>query len=259
MSVKRVRSGLQLSSPGSDRTMAVTAMDSSHVVERTQVLVVDDDPSLRTLVCELLSDSGLEPTPAHDGIDGLRKFFELRPNLVVLDVKMPGMDGIQTLEQIRNMSDVPVLMLTGRASELDTVEGLRSGANDYVSKPFGCEELVARTQALLRRWADTESEQPKVLADRLVAIDFGRASVMVNGCQVALTPLEFRLLTTFVDHPDHVLGADRLRELVWGGSDTSRDEVKVYVGYLRRKLKEAASVEPIETVRGFGYRYRPAA
>src|SRR6187200_3276658 len=97
--------------------MAVKAMDSSNVVDRSQVLVVDDDPSLRTLVCELLSDSGLEPTAARDGVDGLRKFFELRPSLVVLDVKMPGMDGIQTLEQIRNMSDVPVLMLTGRASE----------------------------------------------------------------------------------------------------------------------------------------------
>jgi DNA-binding response OmpR family regulator len=239
--------------------MAVKAMESSSVVDRSQVLVVDDDPSLRTLVCELLSDSGLEPTPARDGVDGLRKFFELRPSLVVLDVKMPGMDGIQTLEQIRNMSDVPVLMLTGRASELDTVNGLRSGADDYVCKPFGSEELVARTQALLRRWADNDTEEPKILADGLVMIDFGKASVMVNGSPVVLTPLEFKLLTTFVDHPDHVLGADRLRELVWGDAETSRDEVKVYVGYLRRKLKEAASVEPIETVRGFGYRYCPRA
>jgi len=237
--------------------MAVKAMDSSNVVDRSQVLVVDDDPSLRTLVCELLSDSGLEPTPARDGVDGLRKFFELRTSLVVLDVKMPGMDGIQTLEQIRNMSDVPVLMLTGRASEPDTVQGLRSGADDYVCKPFGSEELVARTHALLRRWADNDTEEPKILADGLVMIDFGKASVMVNGSPVVLTPLEFKLLTTFVDHPDHVLAADRLRELVWGGSETSRDEVKVYVGYLRRKLKEAASVEPIETVRGFGYRYCP--
>jgi DNA-binding response OmpR family regulator len=239
--------------------MAVSTMDSSNVVDRSQVLVVDDDPNLRTLVCELLSDSGLEPTPARDGADGLRKFFELRPSLVVLDVKMPGMDGIQTLEQIRNMSDVPVLMLTGRASELDAVQGLRSGADDYVCKPFGSEELVARTQALLRRWAESEHEQPQTLADELVTIDFGRASVVVDGRPVVLTPLEFKLLTTFVDHPDHVLDADRLRELVWNGSQTSRDEVKVYVGYLRRKLKEAASVEPIETVRGFGYRYRPAA
>jgi DNA-binding response OmpR family regulator len=234
-------------------------MDRLQTLDRSQVLVVDDDPGLRALVCQLLSDCGLEPTPAQDGLDGLRKFFELKPSLVVLDVKMPGMDGIQTLEQIRNMSDVPVLMLTGRTSELDTVQGLRSGADDYVSKPFGSEELVARTQALLRRWADNEPVQTKVLTDGLVKIDPAQASVIVNGCPVSLTPLEFKLLTTFVDHPNHVLASDRLRELVWGASDASRDEVKVYIGYLRRKLKEGASVEPIETVRGFGYRYRPRA
>jgi DNA-binding response OmpR family regulator len=128
-----------------------------------------------------------------------------------------------------------------------------------VAKPFGSEELVARTQALLRRWSVSESEQAKVLSDSLVTIDFEKASVTVNGCRVSLTPLEFKLLTAFVDHPNHVLGAGRLLELVWGESAAARDQVKVYVGYLRRKIKEAASVEPIETVRGFGYRYRPRA
>jgi DNA-binding response OmpR family regulator len=231
--------------------MAFVAMD------RSPVLVVDDDPGLRALVCELLSNSGLEPTPAHDGHDGLRKFFELRPSLVVLDVTMPGMDGIETLEQIRNMSDVPVLMLTGRASELEAVHGLRAGADDYVSKPFGSEELVARTQALLRRWSDSASDEAHVLSDSLVTIDFGKASVRVNGHRVSLTPLEFKLLAAFVDHPDHVLDSGRLLQLVWGDSTAAREEVKVYVGYLRRKIKEAAAVEPIETVRGFGYRYRP--
>jgi DNA-binding response OmpR family regulator len=228
-------------------------------MDRSQVLVVDDDPGLRALVCELLSNSGLEATPAQDGSDGLRKFFELRPSLVVLDVTMPGMDGIETLAQIRNMSDVPVLMLTGRSSEVDTVHGLRSGADDYLAKPFGSEELIARTQALLRRWSDRESELDRVLSDSLVTIDFGRASVTVNGCRVSLTPLEFKLLTAFVDHPNHVLDADRLLDLVWSDAAAGRNEVKVYVGYLRRKIKEAASVEPIETVRGFGYRYRPAS
>jgi DNA-binding response OmpR family regulator len=228
-------------------------------MDRSQVLVVDDDPGLRALVCELLSDSGLEPTAAHDGHDGLRKFFELRPSLIVLDVTMPGMDGIETLEQIRNMSDVPVLMLTGKASELDAVQGLRAGADDYVSKPFGSEEFVARTQALLRRWSDSVPDDSRVMSDSLVTIDFGKASVRVGGCPVSLTPLEFKLLAAFVDHPDHVLDAARLLQLVWGDSSAARDEVKVYVGYLRRKIKEAAGVEPIETVRGFGYRYSPAA
>jgi DNA-binding response OmpR family regulator len=170
---------------------------------------------------------------------------------------MPVLDGWQTLERIRHLSDVPVMMLTARDGELEKVRGLKAGADDYVTKPFGRQELVARVEALLRRAGD---RGPEMVAydDGLVRIDFAEARVLVDGNEVSLTPLEFKLLATFVRHPNQVLSRDQLLELVWEqalGGPT--DQVKVYVGYLRRKLAQATSRAPIETVRGFGYRYRP--
>ena len=117
----------------------------------SEVLVVDDDADIRGLVCTLLERAGMRTLQASDGEDGLRKFFKHRPNLVLLDVSMPQMDGFQALSRIRSMSDVPVLMLTAKGQELEKVQGLRSGADDYVTKPFGRQELVARVEALLRR------------------------------------------------------------------------------------------------------------
>jgi DNA-binding response OmpR family regulator len=226
-------------------------------MDRAQVLVIDDDRDLCALVCELLSRSGMVTIPAHDGVEGLQKFFSLQPSLVVLDVTMPGMNGFEALDRIRGLSDVPVLMLTAKATEVEKVHGLRSGADDYMTKPFGLEELVARAEALLRRVPGRGRDGSQVLSDSLVTIDFARASVTVDGHGVSLTPLEFKLLGAFVRHPNQTLSPDQLLDLVWGISGSSRDQVKVYVGYLRRKLKEAVSAEPIETVRGFGYRYQP--
>ena len=223
-----------------------------------RVLVVEDDTDVRTLVCELLARAGMSTAEAADGHEGLRQFYALRPDLVILDLSMPEMDGLHALERIRELSDVPVLVLSGRALELEKVHGLQAGADDYVTKPFGRQELVARAEALLRRaGAGTARDLPDVCSDDLVTIDFTQASVTVSGNHVELTPLEFKLLATFVQNPNQVLGPDRLLELVWGDSGESRGRVKLYVAYLRRKLKQAAGAEPIETVRGFGYRYRP--
>jgi DNA-binding response OmpR family regulator len=231
-----------------------------HRPHSAQVLVIDDDADTRELVCRILKRAGLDTAEAQDGQDGLRKLFTLRPDLVLLDVVMPGMDGIKTLERIRDLSQVPVLMLTGKAdTELEMVQGLQSGADDYVTKPFGRQELVARVQALLRRSTDAAKEAPEQLSDSLVTIDFGQASVTVNGVEVSLTPLEFRLMATFARNSNQVLNHAQLLEEVWGASGDSRDQVKLYVGYLRRKLREAGAGDPIETVRGFGYRYRPRA
>jgi DNA-binding response OmpR family regulator len=228
----------------------------SAATDTAQVLVVDDDADIRGLVCTLLERAGFDPIKASDGEDGLKKFYSMRPDLVVLDVAMAGMDGIKTLERIRVLSDVPVLMLTGKDAELDKVHALRSGADDYVTKPFGRQEFVARVEALLRRPARAGDGDSEILSDSLVTVDFAQASVTANGKELSLTPLEFRLLATFVRHPNQVLKHEQLSELVWGASGASRDQVKLYVGYLRRKLREAADIEPIETVRGFGYRYR---
>jgi DNA-binding response OmpR family regulator len=225
----------------------------------SRILVVDDDPDIRSLVVELLLRAGHEIEEAPDGRSGLRALHASPPDLVLLDVSMPDMDGWQTLERIRDLSDVPVIMLTARGDELERVRGLRAGADDYVTKPFGRQELVARVQALLRRSGARTRDPAESYADALVTIDFGQRSVTYSGRDVALTPLEFKLLSTLVRHPRQVLSRNQLLELVWGDSyGVSGDQVKLYVGYLRRKLDpEAPANVPIETVRGFGYRYNP--
>jgi DNA-binding response OmpR family regulator len=221
-----------------------------------RVLVADDDLDVRTLVRTLLERAGHEVVEAADGRECLRAVYERRPSLVVLDVGMPALDGWQTLERIREVADVPVLLLTARGGELDRVRGLRAGADDYVSKPFGRQELLARVDALLRRAREGPADV-RGYVDDLLEIDFTQRSVVAKGLKVDLTPLEFRLLAAFVQHAGQVLSHRQLRELAWGEPDPhSRDQVKLYVGYLRRKLDSAIrSGAPIETVRGFGYRY----
>jgi len=221
-----------------------------------RVLVVDDEDDVRGLVRELLERAGYDVMEAVDGKAGLRALYAAPPDLVVLDVTMPGLDGFATLERIRDLSDVPVVMLTARAQELEKVRGLKSGADDYVTKPFGRQELLARVQALLRRSGEREPQAERY-EDSAVTIDFAQRAVTVDGEAVAMTPLEFRLLAAFVQHPSQVLSHDQLLELAWGDGNASREQVKLYVGYLRRKLGACSGL--LETVRGFGYRYvRPA-
>ena len=172
---------------------------------------------------------------------------------------MPELDGYQTLERIRDLSDVPVLMLTARTQELEKVRGLSAGADDYVAKPFGRQELLARVQALLRR-SGGKTAVAEAYADDFVQIDYAQRKVSAQGRDVQLTPLEFKLLAAFVQNPNQVLSRDQLLELVWGDPyGVSSDQVKLYVGYLRRKLApDAPDSAPVETVRGFGYRYARA-
>ena len=228
----------------------------------SRVLVVDDDADIRLLVRTLLERTGVAVNEAANGRDGMREFHASRPDLVILDVSMPELDGWQMLERIRDMSDVPVLMLTARGDELERVRGLQSGADDYVVKPFGRQELVARVQALLRRAArGTGQEEQETYADSYVTVDWAQRRVAVGERDVQLTPLEFRLLSTFVRNPRQVLSRDQLLELVWGDTfGVGGDQVKLYIGYLRRKLDpDAPDSVPIETVRGFGYRWKAAA
>jgi DNA-binding response OmpR family regulator len=222
-----------------------------------RILVVDDDEDIRILLRELLGRAGYRVDEAADGRAALRQLYETPPALVVLDVTMPDMDGYQTLERIRDLSDVPVIMLTARTQELERVRGLASGADDYVSKPFGRQELLARIQALLRR-SGGKSEVTESYRDGFVEIDYPQRRVVVGEREVQLTPLEFKLLSAFVQHPNQVLSRDQLLELVWGDPyGVSGDQVKLYVGYLRKKLDPSAPDSvPVETVRGFGYRYR---
>jgi DNA-binding response OmpR family regulator len=224
------------------------------------VLVVDDEADIRSLVRELLERAGHDVVEAGDGNEGLRAFFLARPDLVVLDVSMPGLDGWGTLERIRELSDVPVVMLTAQAQELAKVRGLRGGADDYITKPFGRQELLARVEANLRR-PRSDTAAPATYSDGFVTVDFAQRTVEVEGRPLPLTPLEFRMLAAFVRNSNQVLSHEQLLELAWGETrNVERDQVKLYVGYLRRKLGVPSGEEsPIETVRGFGYRYRPPA
>jgi DNA-binding response OmpR family regulator len=224
----------------------------------TSILVVDDDADIRTLVSELLQRAGHGVIEAPDGESGLKLFYAQQPDLVLLDVSMPGLDGWEVLTRIRDLSDVPVLMLTARAGELEKVRGLRGGADDYVTKPFGRQELLARVDAALRRGRNDQQPE-QTYADDFLTVDFAQRQVRAGGLDLTLTPLEFRLLGAFVRNQNQVLSHDQLLELVWGDARSAdRDQVKLYVGYLRRKLGTGAGEEsPIETVRGFGYRYRP--
>jgi DNA-binding response OmpR family regulator len=223
-----------------------------------RILVVDDDAITRELVRTVLERAGHDVHEAPDGRAGLRELYAATPDLVILDVDMPELDGWAMLERVRDLSDVPVLMLTAHETELERVRGLQGGADDYVAKPFGHQELVARVDALLRRARGSSSDGRQTYSDTRVLIDFAQRAVRYGERDVQLTPLEFKLLATFVRHPNQVLSREQLLELVWGGArGGSPEQVKVYVGYLRRKLDPSSpDSTPIETVRGFGYRYR---
>ncbi len=224
---------------------------------RARILVVDDDEDIRLLVRELLERSGYEVVEAADGREALKLMYTTPPALVLLDITMPDLDGYQTLERIRDLSDVPVAMLTARSQELEKVRGLSAGGDDYTAKPFGRQELLARVQALLRR-SGGKAEVLDAYSDGVIDIDYAQRRVMVGGRTVQLTPLEFKLLAAFVQNSDQVLTREQLLDMVWGDPyGVSGDQVKLYVGYLRKKLMpDAPDSAPIETVRGFGYRYR---
>ena len=222
-----------------------------------KALVIGDDPGQRGTLRALLSAAEIELIEADDGRAGLKVFYAAQPDLVLLDMELARVDGFEVLATIRELSDVPLLMLCRpQGGDTERVRALRAGADDCLTKPFSRAELLARLEALLRR-PRAESQPAAVLTDEFVHIDRVRHRVEVLGVEVALTPTEFRMLSTFAEHPGRVLGHLQLLEMVWGNGIRERDEVKLYVSYLRRKLERAAKVNPIETVRGVGYRYRP--
>lgn len=225
-----------------------------------RILVIDDSETECALLKSRLESAGYVVSIAAEGRAGLRALYDLRPDLILLDVVMPGIDGWKTLELIREVSDVPVIMLTGLDREIERVRGLRGGADDYVGKPFGAAELTARIEAVLRRVRE-KPELREVYDDGTVHIDFEAHDVRVFDRPVDLTPLEFRLLVALTENDGIVLSRDKLLELVWGVTHVAAgDQVKLYIGYLRRKIeRDPAAPELIETVRGFGYRYRRPA
>jgi DNA-binding response OmpR family regulator len=225
-------------------------------VSNPTILVIEDDPDIRGLVVALVERAGMRTREAADGRAGVRAFFEERPDLVVLDISLPELDGWQVLGRIRDLSEVPVLVLTAEGEQVQKVRGLEGGADDYVTKPFGSEELVARIRALLRRSPHGDGQE-ETLEDGTITLDGAGHRVAVNGKEVALTPTEFRLLAFLMRNRNQVVTQQQLLEEVWGNADADPKQVRLYVSYLRRKLSEAGA-DPIETVRGLGYRYRIA-
>ena len=223
-----------------------------------RVLIVDDEPNLVDAIRMYLEMEGYVILTAMSGREAIEKLRDLLPDLIVLDVMMPGMDGFETLREIRKVSNVPVIMLTARGEEDDKVRGLRLGADDYVPKPFSQRELSSRVQAVLRR-----AETPPLVAKTTVevdddlTIDFSRAEVFLKGQRVQLTPTEYRLLYHLASNPGRVLPYETILSKVWGMEYREEEHyVRLYVNYLRQKIEpDPGKPKYILTERGLGYRF----
>jgi DNA-binding response OmpR family regulator len=229
--------------------------------DRSSVLVIEDEADIRLLLRIQLEQAGYSVSEATEGPDGVRKFHQTLPDVVILDVGLPELDGWQVLERIRLMSeDVPVLMLTALGTERDKVRGLNTGADDYLTKPYSTAELVARLDRLIRR-RPTRSDPVTTFGDGTLHIDFAHHEVTIDGTVVVLTPIEYRLLAALANHRGQVLSPDQLLELAWDDpSGLAPGKVKYAVKRLREALGSAEGDDTrIETVRGFGYRYRRAS
>jgi len=223
------------------------------------ILVVDDEPRIVEAVSMNLELEGCQVSSASNGQEALKKITEVLPDLVILDVMMPDMDGFEVLKRIREVSNVPVIMLTVKGGETDKVRGLDLGADDYVTKPFSPRELVSRVKAVLRRTA-MPGPVPKteIRVDSNLSIDFGLRKVIVRGKEVHLRPTEYRLLYHLVSNAGRVLTHETLLRKVWGYDYRDEDQyLWLYMTYLRQKLEDNPK-EPkyILGERGIGYRFK---
>jgi two-component system alkaline phosphatase synthesis response regulator PhoP len=221
----------------------------------TKILVIDDEPTIVNLVQAYLKPEGYEVFTATDGPSGLKAARAFKPDLIVLDVMLPGMDGLELLSRLRRESQVYVILLTARTEETDKIVGLSVGADDYVTKPFSPRELVARVKAALRRiqTGSTSSGEGSVLAFQHVRIDMDARQVTVDNQPIDLTASEFDLLHVLAENRGRVLSREQLLERVWGGSYFGEMRVvDVHLGHVRQKL---GNPDFIVTVRGVGYRF----
>jgi two-component system alkaline phosphatase synthesis response regulator PhoP len=227
-------------------------------VSKAKILVVDDEPSILSLVTSYLSADGYEYFTAADGPSGLKAARIFQPDLIVLDINLPGMDGIELLAQLRRESDVYVIMLTAKTEETDKVVGLSVGADDYLTKPFSPRELMARIKAALRRYQATNGRQSETaIITTHLRIDPTSRQVWVADELIDLTSTEFDLLLALAEHRGMVLSREQLLEKVWGGDYFGEVRVvDVHLGHVRQKLGEHHN---ITTVRGVGYRFEKEA
>jgi DNA-binding response OmpR family regulator len=222
-----------------------------------RILVVDDDTSIRTMLRRLLTTEGYEVDEAADGPTALRKVAADEPDLLLLDIMMPGQDGLDVLEGLRRTSDVPVILLSAKGEEADRVLGFRFGADDYVVKPFSSAELAGRIAAVLRRTSSTTTKAGHALQFDGLSLDLTRRAVTVDGRDVDLPAREFEVLAYLASSPGRVFSREQLLDALWpAGGERNPGTVTEHVGRLRRRI-EADPDRPrwIHTVRGVGYRF----
>lgn len=222
------------------------------------MLIVDDEPRMRKFMRMNLELEEFRVIEASNGLEALQRVREDLPDLVVLDVMMPEMDGFEALERIRKVSNVPIIMLTVRTDEEDKVRGLELGADDYVTKPFNPRELVSRIRAVLRRVEmPTSAAREPVSVDDYLQIDFNRREVIVDGERIKLRPTEYRLLYHLVSNAGWTLSHETLLSKVWGRAYRDEDHyLRLYIAYLRKKIEpDSSNPRYILTERGLGYRF----
>lgn len=222
-----------------------------------RVLIVDDEPGVLGFLNRLFEDAGHETVAASDGMAGLREFFTTQPDVAVVDIMMPQMDGVELCRRIREVSYIPVIILTALDRVDQKVRTFGAGADDYITKPVNGRELLCRVEAGLRRarWPSTE-EVSANYSDHHLTVDFVRREVYVDGERKELTPIEYSLLCTFVRRAGEALSAECLLTSVWGQEYDTLGLVKWHVSNLRKKLaNKEGEMPPLATVRGYGYRY----
>ncbi len=226
----------------------------------TQIVIVEDEPSISEVISLYLSRAGYEVTTFSDGLAAFDYFAKMLPDLVILDVMLPGMDGFSLIRNIRDRSEVPVILLTSRREESDRIAGLELGADDYVVKPFSPQELVSRVRAVLRRTqSKTESPTHRIVQTGNLNINPQTREVSANGSEIILTAREFDLLYHLVTHPRQVFSRDQLLESIWGMHDfIDPSTVTVHIRRLREKIElDPTSPVHLVTAWGVGYKFEP--
>jgi DNA-binding response OmpR family regulator len=229
----------------------IETLDAVETTRGMRLLIVDDDPEIVSILKRGLLYEGYNVETASDGSEALAKAREKEPDLVILDIMMPGVDGVEVSKRLRQADDIPILMLTAKGTVPDKIEGLESGADDYMVKPFDFDELLARVRALLRR---REPKEGEIFRFNDLSLNTATREVKRGDDFIDLTALEFELLEYFMRHPRQVLKRERTYEVVWGYDFGGESNViEVYVNYLRNKLEATGKSRLIHTVRGVGY------
>jgi two-component system alkaline phosphatase synthesis response regulator PhoP len=227
-------------------------------MSKATILIIDDEQNILNVVTAYLEAEGYTVHTAMDGLKGLKAARTLKPDLIILDIMLPGIDGLELLQRLRRQSDVYVIMLTAKSEETDKIIGLSVGADDYLTKPFSTRELVARVKAALRRFGQNGTEvKQNTLTFRRLIIDMDARRVWKDGQLVELTAIEFDLLHALTEHSGRVLSREQLLERVWGYDFYGEDRVvDVHIGHIRKKIEtDPAKPQLVVTVRGVGYRF----